>query len=472
MPQLEIKINLIKGDSHGTNVDYRDNLPVNMSAIVRPILGADGYMHQEPGLTAHGTGAGTDRGGIWNEQQEKLFRVSGGVFGYVDADGTWNAIGTVGSSAGPVALPYSTNTQAIIVNNKFWLYDATNGLREVIDPELGTPIDGVWVDALYVMTDGDFLFHTDAADESAIDPLKFSGSDFSPDPILGVGLTTDNKLMAFNRYSIEFFVNEATADFQFTRIPSRNVRYGLVATHLKAEVGGQWFFVGGPKNGDISVYALQSGGAQSIASREVVKILQEYTEAELADSWMEIRKDDNYPYIFVQLPDYTLKCNITILQAAGPEMAWSKLKTDTTGDRPWRAAHGVYDPRLAEWVYGDKRDATIGTLDESVATHYGDAVEWILNTPFIYLETASLDEMTIFTIPGFTTTDDGSVQVSLTRDGVHYGTEASIDYGGPSDYTQEFTMYRLGYVDDWFSMRLRSQSTSRMAFSMARFIYG
>tara|TARA_R110000803_G_scaffold166755_2_gene230018 strand:- start:1209 stop:2627 length:1419 start_codon:yes stop_codon:yes gene_type:complete len=472
MPQQELKVNLIKGDRHGSNVDYRDNIPVNMSAVIRPILGAEGYMHQEPGLASLGTGSGIDTGGIWNEQQELHFRVSGADFGTIAADGTWAVIGTVGASAGPVSLPYSTNTQGIIINNKFWLYDAVNGLREVTDPQLGNPIDGVWTDALYVMTDGDFLFHTDAADESSIDPLKFSGSDFSPDPILGVGLTTDNKLMAFNRYSIEFFVNEATADFQFTRIPSRNVKYGLVATHLKAEIGGQWFFVGGPKNGDVSVYALESGGATSIASRDVVKILQEYTEDQLANAWMEIRKDDDYAYIFLQLPDYTLKCNLNIISKAGKEMAWSKLKTDTTGDLPWRAAHGVYDPRLAEWVYGDKRDSTIGTLDESVSTQYGEVVEWILDSPFIYLETASLDELTIFTIPGFATVDDGSVQVSLTYDGVHYGTEASIDYGGPSDYSQEFTTYRLGYVDDWFSLRLRSQSTSRMAFSMARFMYG
>jgi len=472
MPQQELKVNLIKGDKHGSNVDYRDNLPVNMTAVIRPVLGADGYMHEEPGLTQIGTGAGTDRGGVWNEQQNKHFRVNGGVFGSVDADGTWNALGTVGASAGPVSLPYSVNTQAIIINTKYWLYDATNGLREVIDPELGTPIDGVWVDSLYVFTDGDFLFHTDAADESAIDPLKFSGSDFSPDPILGVGLTTDNKLMAFNRYSIEYFVNEATADFQFTRIPSRNVRYGLVATHLKAEIGGQWFMVGGPKNGDISVYAVESGGAQSIASREVVKILQTYNEEDLADAWMETRKGDDYSYIILQLPNHTLKCNLNILGSFGKEMAWTRLKTDTTGDKTWRASHGIYDPRLAEWVFGDKRDATIGVLDESVATHYGATVEWILDTPFVYLSQMSIDELEIFTIPGFNTDDDASVQVSITYDGVHYGTEASIAYGAPGAYSQEFIIYRLGYVDDWFSMRLRGQTKSRMAFAQARFKYG
>lgn len=52
----ELKVNLIKGDRVSTKTDYRDALPVNMYAVQREILGANGYLLNYPGLTQLGTG--------------------------------------------------------------------------------------------------------------------------------------------------------------------------------------------------------------------------------------------------------------------------------------------------------------------------------------------------------------------------------------------------------------------------------
>jgi hypothetical protein len=59
---MQTAITLIKGDKVASNTDYRDSLPVNMSAVIRPILGAAGYMIQESGLTQFGSAYGVDRG--------------------------------------------------------------------------------------------------------------------------------------------------------------------------------------------------------------------------------------------------------------------------------------------------------------------------------------------------------------------------------------------------------------------------
>ena len=57
----DMSVTLIKGDSTDSNTDYRDALPVNITGVVRPILGAQGYMLSHSGLSLHGTGIGTDR---------------------------------------------------------------------------------------------------------------------------------------------------------------------------------------------------------------------------------------------------------------------------------------------------------------------------------------------------------------------------------------------------------------------------
>lgn len=463
----EIPVNLIKGDKIGTETDYRDYLPVNMSGIVKEMFGANGYMLQQPGLSDFGTGAGIDRGGLWNERQQEHYRVSGNSFIRVDGDGNSTTISSFITGSDTVSLPYSFETQGIVANGRFWLYSPTSGFNEVTDVNLGDPLDCVWIDGYYFFTDGENIYHTDINNETVIDPLKFATSEFSPDPTLAVGKTVDNKAIAFNRYSTEYFANRASENFAFTRIPSRAVKAGVVGTHCKVEMMNQWFILGGRKEEDVSVYILGVGDTFKIASREVDKVINQYNEGSLSSSVLEARVEDNVHYLIVHLPNETLIYNHEIAQAAGKDQAWSILKSDVDGDTQWRAKHGVFEPRRGKWVYGDKQGSRLGILDETVSTHYGELAEWLLYTPFIYLDSLSIDELEIETIPGHTTEDDATVFISLTYDGVTHGKEWTQAYGAPSEFGKRFIVRRLGYVRDWVAVKLRGASRSRMAFSRA-----
>lgn len=467
----EQTINFIKGDKHGSETDYRDALPVNMSGVVRPMFGAAGYMLQQPGLTQYATGSGVDRGGIWNERLGSHFRISGENLIEVATDGSVSVIGAIPGSD-TVSLPYSFNTQGIVADGRFYLYSPGGGLRRVTDPDLGNPIDCVWIDDYYFFTDGETLYHTRIDDEFLIDPLDFATSQFSPDPTKGVGKTTDNKAIAFNRYTTEFFVNVANDDFAFTRVASRALKVGIVGTHCKCELKDKWLIMGGRKEEDVSIHSLGVGSADKIASREVDKIIKQYTEQELSNSVLEARVDNGYHYLIVHLPNEVLLYNANIASAVGNENAWTIIKSDVLGDTPWRGKHGVFEPTKGTWVYGDKQNATIGVLDDTVATHYGELAETIIYTPFLYLDSMSIDKMEVQTIPGFTAEDDATVFVSFTYNGVTNGQEYTMHYGGPSAYDKRFIQYRFGYVRDFTSIKLRAASRSRMAFARASIKYG
>lgn len=464
-------INLIKGDKVASNTDYRDALPVNMTAVVRPILGAAGYMLMEPGLTQFGIGSGADRGGNWNERFEMHFRASGSEFLSIAADGVKTVLGAI-NGATQTSLPYSFNTQGLVSNGRFYLYSPTSGFSEVTDPDLGSPIDCVWVDGYYFFTDGEYIYHTDINNESAIDPLKYATSEFSPDPTYGVGKTQDDKVVVFNRFTTEYFVNVAQDNFAFQRVSTRAIKIGIVGTYCKAEVGDTWFIMGGRKEESVSVHQLGVGSAAKIATREIDKIIGQYTESQLRQVVLESYSEDGYDYLLVHLPDYVLKFNYTVAKSNGIEVAWSILKTDTTGNNPWRAKNGVFDPRLGAWIFGDKLDSRLGLLDSTTALQYGDIVEWNLFTPFVYLEDQSIDQLAIQTIPGFTATDDATVFLSMTYDGITYGNERTVNYGSPADYGQRFEINRLGYIRDWFAFKLRGASRSRMAFATAVIEHG
>lgn len=468
MPQAIL--NLIKGDKIGSETDYRDALPVNMYAVQREMFGVKGYMLQMPGIAQHATAIGRDRGGHWNDQQNTHFRVSGERLIKV-VGGAAVELGEI-RGASQVSMDHSFNTQAIVANGRYYLYDEDNGFREVEDGDLGSPIDVVWVDGYYFFTDGEFIYHTDISDESSIDPLKFATAEFIPDYTYGVMKTDDNKVMVFGRYSIEYFVNVATENFAFQRVPTRALKLGIVGTHCKAEVGGKVYVLGGRKEEAVSLHMIGVGTTTKLGTREVDKLIAQYSEEQLFNSRIESFEHDGYTFVIIHLPGEVLLFNQTVAAAAGVDQAWSILKSDANGDTPWRAVNGVFDQSVNKWVFGDKIDSRIGEIDSSICTHYGDIAEWILYTPFIYLESASIDELEIETIPGFTSARDATLSVSMTYNGVTYGQEWFEMYGDPADYGARYIVRRLGYVSDWVGFKLRGANTSRVAFGKASIAYG
>lgn len=467
----QLPIQLLQGIKANSKTQYIEALQVNVSGIVQPVLNAAGWIQQEPGITQYGTGDGVDRGGQWNDRLQTLFRVSGDSLISVDENGAVTVLGTTTQSliGRQASMTYSFNNQSIVVDGKWFLYNPVDGARRILDPDVGSPLDHVWVDGYFFFTDGEYLYHTDIDDETAIDPLKYATAEFSPDRIKGVGLTTDDKVIAFGRFSVEYFENVATEFFAFRRISSRTVQFGIVGTYAKAQIGGEWFFMGGPSEGEISIYLLGVGTATNISCRAVDLAIGQYSEEDLAQSSLETRVINNYPYLIVRLPNETLMLNIKVAKFAGPEMGWSLLESDSG---PYRAIHGVFDPRRAQWTYGDTLGSNIGYLNYEVATHYGAKVPCVMYTPFQYLEGASVDQLMIQTIPGFTSVDDATVFFSMTYNGVTWGSEISLQYGSPSSFGQRFIAMRLGYVVNYFAMKFRWLSASRMAFATGVLSYG
>lgn len=460
----KIPVTLIKGDKIDVETDYRDALPVNMYAVQRDILGAKGYMIEYPGISLLALGSGIDRGGVYNERFETQYRVSG--TNLIDlTSGVVTELGTIPGSE-QVAMPYSFNTQCIIANGQMFLYSAAGGFVEVTDADLGDPIDCVWIDGYYFLTDGEYIYHTDIDDETSIDPLKFATAEFMPDPSLGLAKTQDNKVIVFGRYTTEYFVDVAQSNFAFQRVETRAQKIGIVATHAKCETGTSFYITGGRKEEAVGVHRLSLGASEKISTREIDKILSAYTEPELADMRMESRKENDTTFVLVHLPGEVLCFNESIAKSLGIQGAWSILKTDIAGDAPYRAINGVFDARTATWIYGDKLGANIGQLDNTINTNYGSNVEWLLYTPFIKLDGASINEIEIETIPGHSNTDDATVAISVTEDGVIYGTEWWALYGEPYNYNTRFYVRRLGAVQDWVGFKFRGASSSRMAFGL------
>jgi hypothetical protein len=469
----EGNVTLIKGDKvdPGFDIDYRDALPVNMYAVKRKILNSQGYMVSYPGLEKIGDGTGVDRGANYNERFKEHYRVSGEKLIKVDEFGAVTELGDVpGTSQTRLIGNYSFNTQSILADGNKFLYDPIGGFRQVTDPDLGNPIDETWADGYYMMIDEEYVFHTDLTDETAIDPLKFATAEFIPDPNKGIWKTQDNFVVVAGRYSLEYFDNRANANFAWTRVESRAQKIGIVATHAKCESGGKYYITGGRRDEAVGVHIISLGNAEKVSTREVDKIIKQYTEPDLIDMRMECRTEDDVTFIIIHLPNETLCFNESIAKSFGKNEAWAILKTGT-GNDTYRAINGVNDARTSKWVYGDKISTNIGVLNNAICTQYDEISEWLLFTPIMKLESMSIDEIEIETIPGHTDTKDAKVAFSLTYDGFTYGAEYFNLYGDPQKYNHRFYLRRLGNVNDWIGFKFRGATKSRMAFSLVTLRY-
>lgn len=455
-------IPLIKGQRK-SKYDYRDNLPVNMTAVVSQVEGDTGYLLAHDGLTEFADTFGTARGGYFNERLNTQFRVSGTRLERVNTDGTTTNIGDIGGTD-ICSFSESFNTQAVVSNGKLWLYDGFN-LTPVNDPSFSIPIDITWFNSIYVLTDGEALYHTEVGEDYDFGALAYTSSEFATDPIKGLLRTDSNEIIAFNRYSTEFFyfnANAPTNGSVLQRINGKSSRIGIVGTHCKCFLDGNIFILGGRKEESPSIHNFAGATVNTIATREVDKLIAKYTEDELQSVYMESRTVDRDKFILVHLPEETLLYNHTVALQAGQGAAWTILKTGENDE--WRGKFGVFDPRISKWVYGDKMESKLAYLDDQSFAQYGEEQECLFYTPIIPAKRVSINSVEIDTIPGYTA-DVETCALSISYDGVAWGQEYWTTISKPSNYNTNYIVRRLGFIPQSFSLRFRFVSSDKIAAS-------
>jgi hypothetical protein len=455
-------IPLVKGQRK-SNYDYRENLPVNMTAIAAQIEGDTGYLLAHDGLTEFASVSGVARGGYFNERLNQHFRVSGGQLESVSESGEIEDLGNI-AGQGTVSFAESFNSLGVVAGGKFYLYDAA-GLEEVTDSDLGIPIDLTWFRGIYVLTDGEYLYSTSLADETEIRILDYVSSEFSADPIKGLLRTDSNQIVAFNRYSTEYFYFNANSDVNASPlqvIDGKSNRIGIVGTHCKCFLDGNIFILGGRKDESPSVHILSGGTETPISTREIDKVIATYTESELSGAVLEDRTVDRDQFLIIHLPNHTLLYNHTIGKTQGTSAAWTYLKSGD--DDAWRGKYGVFDPRISKWVYGDTKENKLAYLDSQTFAQYDEAQEALIYTPIIPVKRQSINQIEVDTIPGYS--DPAiSVAMSISYDSITWGKEYWTVVSKPDNYNTNYIVRRLGYVPQSFSLRFRFISKDKLAFS-------
>lgn len=385
-----MQLPILSGVVTDNAADFRTTYPVNCVPVPKDTGVSAGYMRVAEGIrlyasTTFNTSFGADRGGY--AYNGRLYRLAGTEFYRVDdnGDGTGRTTVLKSFSLGDQAtFDQSFDRLIICVSGQIWYFDdATNTFEQITDPDLGVPIDALFLDGYTVFTDGQFIGVTELNNRLAVDPLKYGSSEIEPDPVVAL-LKLRNELHALNRYTIEVFDNVGGQGFPFQRIEGAMIPKGCTGTHACCIFMDAIAFLGGGRNEAPSVYIGGGGQARKIATREIEKRLKTYTETQLSLAIVEARLDEGHEYLYIHLPDVTMVYDGPGSQAVGRPI-WFYLTSGVNGKGLYRGRNFVYC--YDKWICGDGVDGQrLGVLDDTVASHFGEPIGYEFATQLLYNE--------------------------------------------------------------------------------------
>lgn len=468
MPTTQLP--LIKGlGKDYRNTDYVDLLPVNMLAVPKEVLNAAGYLRSFPGVAKRSDVAGTSRGAQYNTVQNAVYRVLGGKL--------YNASGERGEVRGNsrVSMAHSDTSQAVAANGAMTLYryDGTNktldnwpaqvGDVTYTQYDIGSVRDICRARGRYVwVKDGSQLFGvTDLDDESHPDQFRpFYRAESQPDGIIGCGVWRDFVVM-FGSATIEYFALTGTSDAKaalYVAQPSYMVQKGIAGTYCKTVFMDSFAFISHQATGAPSIYVINGGRAEPIATSTVEKVLRGYAADELAAGVLETVRFDSHELLIVHLPRHVM-CYDASASQNGPQ--WCILKTGLADD-VHRAIDFMFEGNQIS--VGDKTEPVTGVLKFDSSAQYDRQAEHLLYTPMFKADNSRIFDFTLEATTGVSQFAE-RLFISATADGSNYGREQMIDSNEPFVYDKRVLWRRVGRVRKNIGFKVRVITRSPVTLS-------
>lgn len=456
-----VQIPILSGVYSDTSPALRTAYPVNFFAVPKDNGISTGFLRPADGLSVWGAASGVNRGMIvWNGI---LYAVNGSNLCSIDGAGTENIIGNVGSDGMPVSLDYGFDDLAIASDGKLFLYNPTAGLRQNVDPDLGTVNDVLWVDGYYMTTDGTFLVVTELGNPLAVNPLKYGSSEADPDPIIAI-LKLRNEVVSLNRHTIEMFDNVGGDLFPFQRIEGAQVEKGCLGKDACCVYMETIAFLGSGFNEQPAVYVAANANAVKISTHEIDTLLEAYTEAELSAVILEPRNEGSHQFLYMHLPDRTLVYDGGASQDLQTPV-WTVLTSSVEGFEQYRARHFCY--AYNAWRCADPQVARLGYLRRDISSHYGETVRWEFATQIVYNggSGALFNSLELMALTGSVALgQDPVISTSYSVDGLAWSIDRTIRMGKVGDTTKRLAWLKQGRMVDRRMQRFRGTSDAHASF--------
>lgn len=303
--------------------------------------------------------------------------VNGGALYKLGEDSTLTNLGVVDGQSRVSMADNGEKLCIVAPGNTAYMYSTTTGLVEITDPDLGL-IDAVrYKDGYYIFSDtsGESWRISELNDPTSLNPLDFGTAESDPDLIVSPHVNR-NELYICGEKTIEPFQNIGGSGFPFLKIAGGVIPVGVHAKFSLVNVGAGFAFIGGGENERAGIYYF-SGIASKISTHAIDNALQDYTKAEIAQSFAYSYSMDGEQFVCFTLPKTTFVYQLSASQLSGRHI-WFERKSGTGANQTRSRINSLvkaYDKLLV----GDT-SGTIGYLDSATFTEYGNAFSSIFST--------------------------------------------------------------------------------------------
>lgn len=380
---------------------------------------------------------------VWNGF---LYQVQSELLVKIDkVTGLGTDIGAIGGES-PIVSAVGFNEVAIVAQGgKSYTLDKLDVLVDTsANPNFVPYICVTHIDNrfVYVPSDGDPAQVSDVGDAGSIQALAFIDAEQLPDKNNSC-FNLSTTLMIGGTDSFQPFRNSGVGPVWFAAVPNSRIDVGFIGGLL--EYNNSYLFIGREKDQDAGVYLITQGQAPKISNSRIDKILSTYTPLELSKTVASRFKWRGY-----DIATLTLRRDSWGFLGGN----WFPLETVLDGmPRPWG---GGYITQF-EGEYFTAFRSSVGKLTK-INKDYGNPttrlIEFTVNegeSDFFRIQSIELGIS-----QGFNS-DDGSVALYMSRDGVTYGPPVFRNLGDIGQYTQKLIWNPpggLGAYDGFAAVRI------------------
>ena len=402
-------------------------------------MGDKPTLSPRPGVTSLGSSYGVVRGAgnfnnpntnrkeLYQVQSDRLYRIE------KNANDTFigTDIGFIDGGADCILVASFTDLLILVkgestgVNGLAYFYNDTDGLTQITDVDLLPSVDVAFLLGrfLFIPADGGPFFWSNVNDPSNIDSSKFADAETLPDKNIGVSEWKDNALI-FGAQTIERLTyNASLATFQ--RVQGATLDVGYIGG--RAQYGEDIMFIGREPNGDAGIYVYPN--RQRVSGKYYDEVLNSYSLAELSGVRAQSFSWEGTSFVVWTLPNHSILFygDLGIISSG----------VTGTEEGTWRAT--FITENNGDLICGDSNDTAIGYLSD-IGTDFGEKIEGELVTFVRGAPRSGFNFIRL--IMGITTgqsSEDATISLAVSEDGVQYFDEDFIDISGVGQFDKEIS---------------------------------
>lgn len=337
----------------------------------------EGALFNTPGLTQVDTsGASPDEehrgayvlnGTPYFVIKDKLYKLSSGSLTAIT--------GTLNSTTGRVSMA-ENGTQLMILEPGAdgYIFTEPDTLTQITDTDFtttnGTPQHVVFIDGYFCCTTDSKKFKISGLNDGLTwSALDFGTAESSPDDTVAP-IVFKNQLFIGGTKTIEAFTNvgaSGSSQFPFQR-SGLFLSTGVTSPFSVVVAQDTFMFVGGGINASPSVYMFVENTTQKVSTRAIDELLQDLTQAELADLFGWFYAEGGSYFVGFSLPATSIVYDLTT--GRWHERQSQVTNPDQTVDiKRWRINSLV--TAAGSTYCGDSEDGRVGMLERTNYQEYG-----------------------------------------------------------------------------------------------------